>query len=160
MKRSGKFYRNNEASVMKMFGLTPTPNSGSGWIVKEDGENEDVVCQLKSTDAFSIRVCKKDIDTLVYHALVSHKLPLFVVQFLKSNEVYFLVRPIDLYDIAQSMLGGEKANREQLLCDIDVSDVDEISIVNKKCIKSSSDARKTFIDENDSKFRKRSKSAK
>lgn len=160
MKRSGKFYRNNEASVMKRLGFTPTPNSGSGWIVKEDGENEDIVCQLKSTDASSIRVYKKDMDTLVYHALVSHKLPLFVIQFLQSNEVYFLVRPIDLYDIAQSMFGGEKVNREQLLCDIDVSGIDEISVVSKKCIKSSSDARRTFIDENDSKFKKRSKSAK
>ena len=160
MKRSGKFYRNNEASVMKMLGLTPTPNSGSGWIAKEDGENEDIVCQLKSTDAPSIRVHKKDIDTLAYHALVSHKLPLFVIQFLKSDEVFFIIRPIDLYDIAQSMFGGKKVNREQLLCDIDVRGIDEISGVSKKCIKSSSDARRTFIDENDSKFRKRSKSAK
>jgi len=30
----------------------------------------------------------------------------------------------------------------------------------RKCIKSSYDARRTFIDENDSKFKKRSKSAK
>lgn len=32
MKRSGKFYRKNEADVMKMIGLNPTKNSGSGWL--------------------------------------------------------------------------------------------------------------------------------
>lgn len=35
MKRSGKFYRRNEEEVMKSLGLEPTPNSGSGWIVKK-----------------------------------------------------------------------------------------------------------------------------
>ena len=38
MKRSGRFYRRNEAEVMKQLGLEPTPNSGSGWIVKENDE--------------------------------------------------------------------------------------------------------------------------
>ena len=32
MLRSGKFYRRNEAEVMKSLGLKPTKNSGSGWI--------------------------------------------------------------------------------------------------------------------------------
>lgn len=32
MLRSGKFYRRNEAEVMKSLGLRPTKNSGSGWI--------------------------------------------------------------------------------------------------------------------------------
>ena len=32
MKRSGKFYRKNEAEVMKALGLKPTKNSGSGWV--------------------------------------------------------------------------------------------------------------------------------
>ena len=61
MKRSGKFYRKNEAEVMKALGLVPTKNSGSGWIEKEDGQNENVICQLKSTDAQSIRIVQKDI---------------------------------------------------------------------------------------------------
>ena len=65
MKRSGKFYRNNEAQVMKSLGLTPTKNSGSGWIEKEDGQSEHVICQLKSTDANSIKVNKKDLDDII-----------------------------------------------------------------------------------------------
>lgn len=31
-KRSTKFYRRNEAEVMKSLGLKPTKNSGSGWV--------------------------------------------------------------------------------------------------------------------------------
>ena len=58
-KRTGKFYRKNEAEVMKSLGLIPTKNSGSGWIEKEDGQNDYVICQLKSTDAQSIKVTKK-----------------------------------------------------------------------------------------------------
>ena len=32
MLRSGKFYRRNEAEVMKSLGLRPTKNSGSSWV--------------------------------------------------------------------------------------------------------------------------------
>lgn len=32
MLRSGKFYRRNEAEVMRSLGLRPTKNSGSGWV--------------------------------------------------------------------------------------------------------------------------------
>lgn len=32
MKRSGRFYRKNEAEVMYQLGLVPTKNSGSGWV--------------------------------------------------------------------------------------------------------------------------------
>ena len=60
LKRSGRFYRRNEAEVMRSLGLEPTPNSGSGPIWKEDGQSEEVICQLKSTDAESIRIHKKD----------------------------------------------------------------------------------------------------
>ena len=59
MKRSGKFYRRNEEDVMRRLGLEPTKNSGSGWIEKEDGQSEHVICQLKSTDAQSISIKKK-----------------------------------------------------------------------------------------------------
>ena len=50
MKRTGKFYFRNEKEVLKSLGLTPTPQSGAGWVAKEDGENEIILAQLKSTD--------------------------------------------------------------------------------------------------------------
>lgn len=109
-KRSGKFYRKNEREVMEMLGFETTPNSGSGWIVKEDGQNEDAICQLKSTDAKSIRIDQKDIETLEYNALVSHKIPIFAVQFLNTNEVFLLIRPEHLGEVSKIIKGERPRN--------------------------------------------------
>ena len=95
-KRSGKFYSKNEKYIMKLLGLKPVPMSGAGWIEKEDGENEEVLCQLKSTDADSYRISKLDLEKLEYHSKVSHKLPVFVIQFLKDDSLYALLRIEDL----------------------------------------------------------------
>ena len=67
MKRTTKFYRKNEEEVMESLGLKPTKNSGSGWIEKEDGQSDNVICQLKSTDAQSIKVNQKDLRMLEYN---------------------------------------------------------------------------------------------
>lgn len=158
MKRSGKFYRNNEKEVMKLLGLEPTPNSGSGWLVKEDGQNENVICQLKSTDNNSIKINKLDLDKLSYNSLVVHKLPVFAIQFLNSNEVYLLVKPEDITDIAKYINTGEKPKIE--LDFINIPDTKQNRIQKDvRVIKSSSSSRKAFMNENDDKFRKKSKSA-
>ena len=107
MKRSGKFYRKNEADVMRQLGFRPTKNSGSGWVEKEDGISEDAICQLKSTDANSIKVNKKDLDVLSYNAAVAHKLPVFAIQFLQSNEVYLIIKPELLCESAKYIETGE-----------------------------------------------------
>lgn len=157
MKRSGKFYRNNEKEVMRSLGFKPTPNSGSGWIVKEDGQNEELICQLKSTDAKSIKIVKSDIDTLEYNALVSHKLPVFVIQFLSTNECFLLVRPEDINDVSKYLKTGEVPNNR--FSDIEIeTDIEEHKP--RKMIGSSSKARKAFEKENDEKYKKTSKSAK
>ena len=49
-KRSTKWYRKNEAEVMKRLGFKETRNSGATWIEKADGQNEHCICELKSTD--------------------------------------------------------------------------------------------------------------
>lgn len=95
-KRSGKFYYKNEAKVLKELGFTPSPGSGNGWVVKEDGYNEHAMVQLKSTDAASYRISLFDIKQLEYHAKVEHKLPIFLVQFLKENKVYAIVDVAEL----------------------------------------------------------------
>ena len=151
MKRSGKFYRNNEREVMKLLGLEPTPNSGSFWLVKEDGQNENVICQLKSTDNNSIKINKLDLDKLSYNSLVAHKLPVFAIQFLNSNEVFLVVKPEDITDIAKYINTGEKPDTDTI---INIPDIKQKAV---RKIKSSS--RKAFMNENDDKFRKKSKSA-
>lgn len=116
MKRSGKFYRKNEEEVMRSLGLQPTKGSGSGWIEKEDGQSENVICQLKSTDASSIRFKLEDWQTLEYNAGVSKKLPVFALQFLQTGDVFLLVRPDDLKAAARLLETGDYKAPE-VVCD-------------------------------------------
>lgn len=158
MKRSGKFYRKNEAEVMKSLGLKPTKNSGSGWIEKEDGQSENVICQLKSTDANSIKVNKKDLDVLSYNAAVAHKLPVFAIQFLQSNEVYLIVKPEMLCEAAKYIETGEYESANEFV-GIDLNEHDDMTTKVVKKIKSSSKAREEFKKENERKFKKEKRSA-
>ena len=161
MKRSGKFYRKNEAEVMESLGLKPTKNSGSGWVEKEDGQSENVICQLKSTDANSIKVNKKDLDVLSYNAAVAHKLPVFAIQFLQSNEVYLIFKPEMLCEVAEYIETGEISdNAKYAFMGLDLSEHEEITVKPKRVIKSSSNARERFNQENERKFKKEKRSAK
>ena len=105
-KRSTKFYRKNEAEVMKRLGFKPTKNSGAGWIEKEDGQNEQCICQLKSTDKRSISIKQDDLHILEQNAAVAHKLPVFALQFLNTDEVWIMIRPEDLGAL-QGLVRGE-----------------------------------------------------
>lgn len=165
-KRSGKFYRKNEAEVMRSLGLEPTPNSGSGWIVKEDGQSEDVICQLKSTDAMSIKINLKDIETLEYNALVAHKLPVFAIQFLCNNQTYILVKPEDLQDVSGLIVGNKPESSRYEILGIEntglggpSNGIKEKPKGNGKIIKSSKSSRESFNREHEKKFQKKSKSA-
>ena len=111
-KRSTKWYRKNEMEVMADLGLVGTKNSGAGFIEKEDGYNEYILAQLKSTDGQSIKVCLDDIEKLEYHAKVEHKLPVFVIEFNQTNDVYILVKPIDLPNISQYLRTGQAVVNE------------------------------------------------
>lgn len=160
MKRSGKFYRKNEAEVMEIFGLKPTPNSGSGWVVKEDGDNEHIICQLKSTDANSIKVNKLDIDKLLHNASVSHKLPLFMIQFIQSNEIYLVIKPENLEDMVKYLETKEYQDVNTFV-GIDLSEHEDSCTVNvKRQIKSCSKSREKFREEQEKKFKKERRSAK
>lgn len=158
MKRSGKFYRKNEAEVMESLGLKPTKNSGSGWVEKEDGQSDEIICQLKSTDAESIRLHKKDFDVLNYNAAVAHKLPVFAIQFIQSNEVYLLVKPDMLTEVAQYIETGEYTTNEAFV-GVDLSEHEDVSPKKAKAIKSSSKAREEFRKEYEKKFKKEKRSA-
>lgn len=144
---------------MKSLGLKPTKNSGSGWVEKEDGMSDAIICQLKSTDKESIKLNKRDIDVLNYNAGVCHKMPVFAVQFLQSNEVYLLVKPDMLTDIAKYIETGTYTSQNDFL-DLDVSDTEETTVKAKRKIKSSSSARIRFNEENEKKFKKERRSAK
>lgn len=144
---------------MKLLGLDPTPNSGSGWIVKEDGQNENVICQLKSTDAGSIKVALNDLQKLEYNALVAHKVPVFAIQFIQNDDVYLLVKPSDIVDVATYLKTGKYKSSLDLHIE-PAEEIEETEVRPMVKIKSSSSARESFRKEYQSKFRKESKAAK
>lgn len=156
MSRSTKFYRKNEREVMEALGLRPTKNSGSGWIEKEDGDNDYLICQLKSTDAQSIKVNQKDLRILERNANVSHKVPVFAIQFLNTNEVWLMAKPEDLPDVAEYINTGEVSSNGFEELDF-IPDHPSIN-VNLKVIKSSGNAREQFHEERNKKY-DRTKSA-
>lgn len=102
-KRSTRFYRRNEEMVMKELGFKPTINSGAGWIQKEDGENDVALCQLKSTDAMSIKINQKDLRILEEHSAISHKIPVFAIQFLNTGEVWCMIKPDELKTLLSAL---------------------------------------------------------
>lgn len=148
-KRTFKFYRQNEAEVMEALGLKPTKNSGSGWVEKEDGQSEHLICQLKSTDAQSIKINQKDIRILEYNAMVAHKLPIFAIQFLNTGEVWLMAKPEDFVEVTKC-LEGEKPKIQENTLDV----VEETQPTVKK-IKSSRGAREQFFNEKSEKYKKR-----
>lgn len=113
-KRTGKFYRKNEADVIKQLGLIPTKGSGSGFLEKEDGYNDKIICQLKSTDAESITIKQHDLHTLVYNGNVSHKTPVFAIQYLNTGEVWIMAKPEDLSLVCRG-LGERKGTPDPIL---------------------------------------------
>lgn len=126
---------------------------------KEDGQSDEVICQLKSTDKESIRLNKYDIDTLNYNAAISHKLPVFAVQFLGSNETYLLVKPEQLCDVAKYIETGERETKNDFI-GLDLSDHEDSYATSVVKVKSSSTARERYNRERENKFEKKGKSAR
>lgn len=107
-KRSTKWYRKNEAEVMRRLGFKPTRNSGATWIEKCDGQSDHCICELKSTDNSSFTVKQEYLHTLESHAIEAHKLPVFAFQFLNTDEVWLSIKESDIEAfkdlVRQSML--------------------------------------------------------
>lgn len=146
--RSGKFYRQNEARVMKMLGFKPTKNSGSGWIEKEDGQNDYLIAQLKSTDAMSIRIQQKDIAILEENAAIAHKVPCFVIQFLNNDDIFIMARPADLQQVAKYIDSGVcETPSEAFALPLNIDNQSKEKASTGHSVKSSAKAREKFHKE-------------
>lgn len=166
-KRSGKFYSKNEKQTLRSLGLKPAPASGAGWVVKEDGENETLMVQLKSTDALSYRITRLDMKKLEFHAEVSNKVPVFLVQFLKDDKLYAIVDVNNIDDLFYGLKGirpnsyiinNKLYNNTDLsvYSSVDKSTSEYPSIsVNRKEIKTNKSLRDKFFLEQEKKFRKK-----
>lgn len=146
-KRSGKFYSNNEKKTLESLGFVPSPMSGAGWIVKEDGENDVAMVQLKSTDSSSYRLDILDMKKLEYHAYVSNKIPIFLVQFFKQDKVYAIIDVSNIDDLFEAFNCNKKPEYQKIT-----------KIENKnerKMIRSSKKSRDEFMKERNDKYTKR-----
>lgn len=147
-KRSGKFYSSNEKKTLKALGLTPAPMSGAGWVTKEDGENEVAMVQLKSTDASSYRLDMLDMKKLEYHAMVSKKVPVFLVQFLQQDKIYAIVDINYIGELHEAIATGKAPEH------IVVKPMED-STVGREKVKTNSNAREQFFKERSEKFGRR-----
>jgi hypothetical protein len=139
-KRTTRFYRRNEEEVMEALGLQPTKNSGAGWVEKEDGQNDHLIAQLKSTDAASIKVNLRDIEVLEANALVAHKVPVFVIQFLGTGDVFIMARPSDMEHVVEYINTG---NCQRPTVGFEITEGKKPKV---KTIKSSEGSRNDFWD--------------
>nr|DAT47983.1 MAG TPA: hypothetical protein [Caudoviricetes sp.] len=147
MRRKGKFYSKNEKEVMKGLGLTPAPASGAGWIVKEDGENELSMVQLKSTDSTRYTLDMLDMKKLEYHAQVSNKIPIFLVQFLQEDRMYAIVPVDSILDLSKALEAGHVQER--------ISIKPEKLVSSRALIRSSKTSRDKFFEEKEKQYGKR-----
>lgn len=162
-KRTGKFYNRNEKEVMELLGLKPTLASGAGWIEKEDGQNENVICQLKSTDAKSISIKLFDLEKLEYNATVANKIPVFAIQFLSNRAdidmgTYLLIKPSDLTQVVNYINDPSKPIGNKLKVTLEDSESPSNSNKykdSKDIISSSLKAREQWRKEQEKKWRRK-----
>lgn len=147
MKRSGKFYYKNERETLEALGFKQVPGSGNGWVAKEDGESDNTLVQLKSTENASYTVSLLDLKKLEIHAETENKFPLFLIQFLKQDKIYALVSIENLEDLNDMIKTGKVKER--------TVSVQESTTVKRKKISSSSSAIKSYRKEQESKWQKK-----
>lgn len=102
-KQSTRFYRRDERDTNDDYGLKSRRDSGAGWINKLDGEDNDRIVSMKSTEAGSFRVTFADLAELEYQALIANKLPVFLVKDLTNDKRYFIIEESNLADTAKMM---------------------------------------------------------
>ena len=135
-RRSGKFYNKNEKETLKRYGFTPTIASGAGNLEKEDGFTDTVICQHKSTDAMSYSIKLEDIRKLELHAAIDHKIPMFMVQFLENDDVFFIMRPEHVEHIWKYLMDPERGSEVKPQPQNNIIDLSESKPVRREMIKS------------------------
>lgn len=143
-KRTSKFWYDNERVKMEKLGLQSQPRSGAGPVHKEDGVNDYVLCQLKSTEGMSITVKRDDVEKLIYHADLINKVPIFVLDFLPDT--LLVAAPVNelgnLADYLNKDLYTKQHHAEEYK---NISDEPEVKKKTKKKIKSAGRTKEEMI---------------
>lgn len=133
-KRNAKYWFKNEKELMKSLGLRGTPGSGNG-IIKEDGQNEHVIAQLKSTDKAQIVIKLSDVNSLLYNASVTNKLPIFINQFI-GGPILVSMKLEDIPLVAEYLKVGKVNTRQNdLVVESDIAETtNQIKCGNRQSI--------------------------
>lgn len=157
MAKKAKFWFKNEKEVMKKLGFEPVRGSGSGWIHKEDGESEFALAQLKSTEAESYKLNYLDIQKLEYHASVSHKLPVFVIEFLNRG-TYIMLNANDLDRIDCLIKGKDNGYAEaDIFYRVNADGADNDFNIKGRKVRSSKQERERFYKEREKQWKNKKK---
>lgn len=141
-KRSTKFYRENEANIMKSLGLKPTPNSGAGELIKADGQNEKIICELKSTDKMSRAVSINELHLIEQQAYDCGKIPVFALNYLTTDETYLIMKPENLFILAKYLKTGDTSELKYV--DFASNSGEQVKVKQVK-IESNADARERAL---------------
>lgn len=93
---------------------------------------------------------------LEYNADITHKIPIFAIQFLNTGEVWLMAKPEDFVEVSEYINTGKVKKQNDIVCDVNEHDIDYT--LTKK-IKSSIEAREEYKKEQMKKYDK-TKSAK
>jgi hypothetical protein len=77
MSNKNKLWFKIENLIAEKLGLKRIGFSGGKWPNKEDVENDNIICQVKTTEGISISIHSTAINDLFERALIQHKVPLF-----------------------------------------------------------------------------------
>lgn len=89
----------HEKRLLRAIGVRPTRGSGNTWTQPQDGENENLMVQSKSTQNKSISIKADDVLSLCLDAKRAHKIPVFLVDI---NGIRLMcVRPEHLEELAK-----------------------------------------------------------
>ena len=111
---------------------------------------------MKSTDKQSISIKKIDLDKLKLNAMTAHKIPVFAVQFITSGEIYLMVKPEDIEDVAKHVAGLVLERRGELL-DVPEGKDEKTYAIPKRIISGASASRERFHREQAEKYDKTKK---
>lgn len=154
--RKQKFWFKNEKRVMKRLGFEPVPGSGSGWVNKEDGENDFALAQLKSTDADSYRLNYLDIEKLEYHAAVSHKIPVMFVEFMDRG-IYAVLKVENIIDFAQTLAGSKQKTSSDVKSPFAFVEAINLSKPSRQLVSNNKKDRNKFFEEREKQWNKTKK---
>lgn len=100
-----------ERSLAKQLGGSVNAGSGNGWVRKGDVRSEQELWECKITSAKSYALKAEDLEKLEMQALMDGRIPVFLVEFLKSGGEYVIMNKNDYLEMRETYFGNEAENR-------------------------------------------------